>query len=82
LLEDAPRFLEEMVETFVVAVHGLTSAFHGTLDVLHREQSRAAPIRGLRLFVWHDRELPRCLARPSQWSATVYPSTRGVRRGV
>jgi hypothetical protein len=81
LLEGAPGLLEEVVKTFVVAVHGLAGAFHGTLDVLRREQSRAAPIRGLRLFFCHDREVPRCPTRAPHNMADVYlqaPSQAGV----
>jgi hypothetical protein len=76
LLKGAPGLLEEVVKTFVAAVHGLTSAFHGGLDVLDREQGCAAPVRRLRLFFSHDREVPRCLARASHTMADIYLQAR------
>jgi hypothetical protein len=79
LLEGAPSLLEEVVKAFVVAVHGLAGALHGTLDVLHREQSRAAPIRGLRLFFWHD---SRAFQMPSPRVAAVGEGRRGGLVGV
>jgi hypothetical protein len=76
LLKGAPGLLEEVVKTFVAAVHGLTSAFHGGLDVLNREQGCAAPVRSLRPFFCHDRELPKCLARASHTMADIYATRR------
>jgi hypothetical protein len=74
LLKGAPGLLEEVVKTFVAAVHGLTSALHGGLDVLNREQGCAAPVRSLRPFFSHDRELPRCPARASHTMAGHLPA--------
>jgi hypothetical protein len=55
LRQEAPGFLEEMVETLIAAVYGLSSASHGGLDVLTREKFCAPPVRGLVCFFGHDR---------------------------
>ena len=54
LRQGAPGFLEEMVETVIAAVYGLSSASHGGLDILTREKFCAPPIRGLGFFFGHD----------------------------
>ena len=54
LRQEAPGFLEEMVETLIAAVYGLSSAAHGGLDVLTREEFCAPPVRGLGVFFGHD----------------------------
>jgi hypothetical protein len=38
LLEEAPRLIHEVVKTLVAAVDELTSARHGVLDLLEREE--------------------------------------------
>jgi hypothetical protein len=54
LRQEAPGFLEEMLETLIAAVYGLSSASQGGLDVLTREEFRGPPVRGLLFFFGHD----------------------------
>jgi hypothetical protein len=62
LLEEALGLPDEVVKPFVAAVDGLTSAHHGGLDILNREESCAPPVRRGRFFLGHAREPLRLMA--------------------
>jgi hypothetical protein len=56
LLEEASRLPDEVVKAGIVAVDELTSARHGGLGVLHREESCVVPVGGSRAILGHKRE--------------------------
>jgi hypothetical protein len=60
LLQEAPGFPDEVVQAGIVAVYELTSARHGGLDVLNREERCVVPVGGLRAVFGHERQ-------PSRW---------------
>jgi hypothetical protein len=55
LLQEPPGFPDEVVQAGIVAVHELTSAPHGGLDILNREERCLVPVGGLRAVVGHER---------------------------
>jgi hypothetical protein len=76
--EEAPGLLEEAVKTLVVSVHGLSGTSHGRSDVLNREEFRAPPVRGLGLFLAHEREPLRCALVRGQLSSRLGPARNGT----
>jgi hypothetical protein len=79
LLEVSPGLPDEAVKPFVAAVNGLTSAAHGRLDVLDREESCAPPVRGMRSFFGHGASLSD--AQPGRVACAGQRGRIGVARG-
>jgi hypothetical protein len=55
LLQEPPGFPDEVIEAGIVAVYELTSAPHGGLDILNREERCLVPVGGLRAVFGHER---------------------------
>lgn len=58
VLQQAPGLLDEVVEAGIVAVHDLTSARHGGLDILNRKETCVLPVGSLRAVFGHTTRLP------------------------